>query len=304
MLHRLIIVIFTLIFTHALPLISHNTALPQYSLIATLQNRVANSDAPDIVKALHKHVLSFSALPRTTLPHQFNEFSLSVEHNLVTAVFMNETCHLELLEVFTRFKNAGEEITTSISQMNRISSVYWTLAVPLQLTLKSSIAYRCWQLQRWQQTAIQSANATALLQDTFSIVYDSTILLEASTYMLHQLHKLGSHELHRICEPILSHAFGSLFNQLPQDSLDTLVSQLRVMLSDDTSRHRYSELALGSLLLVLLATSSLLLLPLMCHERAKFAMLTRCFLYIVGVTWFHMMVFFLYFCKLRKDFEI
>lgn len=304
MLYRPIIVICTLIFTHAFPLISHNTALPQFSLIATLQNRVANSDAPDIVKALHKHVLSFSALPSTTLSHQFNEFSLAVEHNLVTAVFMNETCHLELLELFTRLKNAEEEIMSSIRHMNYISSVYWTLAVPLQLTLKSSIAYRCWQLQRLQQNAIQSVNATDLLQDTFSIVYDCAILLEASTYMLHQLHKWGSHKLHRMCEPILSNAFRSLFNQLPRDSLDTLASQVIVMLSDETSRHRYSELALGSLLIVLLATSSLLLLPLMCHERAKFAMLTRCFLYIVGVTWFHMMVFFLYFCKLRKDFDI
>lgn len=302
MLCKLIIVFLTFMFTEGVPLIAQTRRLPQYSVIETLQHRVDSSDAPKIVRSLHRHVLSYSTPAEGNLPYQLREFSLSAEHNLVTAAIMNETVNPLMLQRFKRLNNANEAIINAVRQFNPISPSYWTLVVPFQFTLKSTLAYRRWQLHRSQRYALQSTNATALLQETIYTVQDTSILLEAAAYMLQQLHKLGLQQLRRVCQPILSSGFGLLLNELPHDSLEVLASQFELVIDENTSRHRYSDLALGSLVVVVLATSSLLLLPLMCQERSKFLMLSRCFLYIAGITWFHMMVFFLYFCKLQKDF--
>ncbi|CAR27599.1 hypothetical protein ZYGR_0N00810 [Zygosaccharomyces rouxii] len=291
--------------------IGRKQQLPQqtapYARIQTLQGRIIDSDSSQLVKSLYEHVLTFNAAPSGTLHQSLDDLSQAIELNLATAAILNTTSSsVATLEYFTRLQIAAQEINShSLFVKNRFSPSYWALEVPFQFTFKSTIAYRCWQLNNLQNHAIHNYNGSLLLQETFDKVRDITILLEASVYMLSQLKTLGFQQLYQTCQPILTNFFQPLLQKpLSQENLHSLQDQLNSLAENDLSRHRYSELALASFLVILLASSTISLIPLMCKQHSDRLMLTRCILYLVGMTWFHMMVFFLYFCKLRRDFEM
>ncbi|GAV53588.1 hypothetical protein ZYGR_0AK00900 [Zygosaccharomyces rouxii] len=275
--------------------------------IQVLQSRILDSDSSQLVKSFYEHVLTFNTAPSGTLHQSLDEVSQAINYNLATAAILNTTCSsVATLEYLTRLQIAAQKTESHfISPDNRFSPSYWALEVPFRFTLKSTIAYRRWQLKNLQNYAVHHRNGTLLLHETFVKVRDITILLEASVYMLSQLKTLGFQQLYWTCQPILADFFQPLLQKpLSQESLHSLQDQLKSLAEVDAPTHRYSGMALASFLVILLASSTLSLLPLMCKEYHDRLMLTRCIFYLVGMTWFHMMVFFLYFCKLRRDFEM
>lgn len=278
-----------------------------YAKIQTLQDRVINSDSSQLIKSFYEHVLTFNASPSGSLHSRLNEISQAVELNLATvAILESNFSSIQTLQHFTRLQRATKEINSHLyTNKNRFSPSYWALKLPFQFTLKSTIAYRRWQLHNLQRQALHHGNGSLLLQETFKKVRESSVLLEASSYMLSQLSNQGFQRLYHTCQPILMDFFQPLLQKpLSQDGLYSLQDQLKSLVDDDLSRHRYREIALGSFLVILLASCSISLLPLMCNEYHNRILLTRCIFYLIGMTWFHMMVFFLYFCKLRRDFEV
>lgn len=309
--HHFIVFLFLCSITTAWP-IGRQQQLPQdtapYKRIQTLQNRIFNSDSSQLVKSLYEHALTFNAPFSGTLQQSLDELLQAIGFNLATAAMLNTTASsVSTLEYLTRLQIATEEIKTHFTSTdNRFSPSYWALKVPFQFTLKSTVAYRRWQLNNLQTNAIYHGNGTLLLQETFVRVRDVTVLLEASVYMLSQLKVLGFQRLYQTCQPILTNSFQLLLQKpLSQDSIYSLQGQLKSLAeADNEHRHRYTEMTLASFLVILLSSSTILLLPLMCKEYHDSLLLARCILYLVGMTWFHLMVFFLYFCKLRRDFTM